>query len=212
MLIIILLLMIILAVIWKKRVDKKWYDSLSEMGKTEIKELEIRLSEINPKLVQKKPDKYTFYKELYDLSKHLIKDEEITFYIRAGHSTSNNNTDNYVYVTNKKLLIIGISGNNSKSIPFEKINSIDTDMFSLIINDGSTAFKIALGSKENLIRLREEINKGMENHKNISIHMTQTTEKDVADKIARLQVLYEEGVLTEYEFNMKKMELLDKVK
>lgn len=211
MFILVIVGIIVMIVIWKKVTDEKWYKSLSDTERTRMKELEIRLNELNPKLVQKKPDKYTFYRELYDLSKHLIKDEEITFYIRVGHSISNN-TDNYVYVTNKKLLIIGILGNNSKSIPFEKISSIETDMLSIIINDGSTTLKISSSSKQNLTRLREEINKGMENHKNISIHMTQTTEKDVADKIARLQVLYEEGVLTEYEFNMKKMELLDKVK
>ena len=124
-----IIVILVIIVVWKKVTDKKWYDSLSDIDKTKIKELEIRLSELNPKLVQKKPDKYMFYKELYDLSKHLIKNEEITFYIRAGHSGSNNTEDNYVYVTNKKLLIIGVSGNNSKSIPFEKINSIDTDMF-----------------------------------------------------------------------------------
>ena len=52
----------------------------------------------------------------------------------------------------------------------------------------------------------------MELHKSIDINITKVAEKDVADKIAKLKVLYDDGVLSEYEFNMKKIELLDKSK
>lgn len=194
--------------------NQRWYNTLSETDKTKIKELAIRLKEINSDIRVSDFNIYSYYEELYDLLKHLVNEEEISFFMNVmiEDKVSKNNIEACIYITNKKILTIQKSRRNSKTIPFEKIDSIETGATWLMINDGSTTLKIVSSSKQSLRRLREEINKGMENHKNISIHMTQTTERDVADKIARLQVLYEEGVLTEYEFNMKKMELLDKVK
>lgn len=218
---VIIILIIVGIIIWQKKKDEKWYDSLSDLDKTKIKELDLKLSEINSKVKSMMPKKYKLYKELYSLSKNIVKDEEIVFFtstnlitaVAIGNNVTNKIVKSYVYVTNKKILIS--NPKSSKTIPLEKISSMETGKTIrnnwIKINDNSTTIMLNNIPANDEIKLKEEINKGMEKHKNISINITQKTEKDIADKIARLQVLYEEGVLTEYEFNMKKLELLDKI-
>ncbi len=221
----IIILIVFAIILYKKKKLEKWYEELSETDKTKVKELEIKLTEINSRVKNIMPKEYKLYEQLFDLSKNLVKNEEIVFFTNAtiiiptiiGKNTVNQSLETHIYVTNKKILII--NKDNTKIIPLENISSIDSGTngisknFSWIkINDHSTTIELAAILKEDAIKLKEEINKGIENHKKVSIDITQTTEKDISDKIARLQVLYEEGVLTEYEFNIKKMELLDKIK
>lgn len=52
----------------------------------------------------------------------------------------------------------------------------------------------------------------MNNYKSFKIEINKTVEKDVTDKIEKLATLHKEGELTDYEFAMKKMELLEKLK
>ena len=161
------------------------------------------------------PKKYRLYRMLSDLSNYLTKDEEIVYFTRYLNRVENvlKNTGpaGYIYVTNKRILIVDLQ---YKNIPLEKVSSISSANSlarnGIIINDSSTSEKLLGINKNDVNKLIKVINEGMEKHKNISIN--QTTEKDVSDKIARLKALYDEGILTEYEFNVKKMELLEKTK
>lgn len=211
----IVLILIILGICYAvKRNNEKWYNELSMEDKTKIKELDIKLSEINPKIKNIMPKKYFLYKELYNLSKNFVNNEELMFFTSVTLTNNVNFEKGYIYVTNKKILIK--TKKYEKNIPLEKISSVDKGKTMrnnwIKINDNSTTIDLNNIPKQDIEKLKKEINKGMEKHKNVSINITQTTEKDISDKIARLKVLYEEGVLTEYEFNIKKLELLDKIK
>ena len=221
--ILVIIRLIMVGIIYaSKKNDEKWYNNLSTEEKTKIKELEIRLSEINSIVKKTMPKKYSLYRELFKLSKNLMKDEEIMFFtkgnilntIMVGNNLTTRIEKGYIFITNKKILIT--TKKLQKNIPLEKISSVDTGKTLMRhwikINDNSTTIQLNDISCEDIEKIKDEINKGMEKHKNVSINITQTTEKDISDKIARLKVLYEEGVLTEYEFNMKKLELLDKIK
>lgn len=211
---IILIIIIVLIAVISNKINEKWYNELSMEDKTKIKELDIKLSEINPEIKNIMPKKYFLYKELYSLSKNFVNNEELMFFTFVTLTNNVNFEKGYIYVTNKKILIK--TKKYEKNIPLEKISSVDKGKTMrnnwIKINDNSTTIDLNNIPKQDIEKLKKEINKGLEKHKNVSININQTTEKDISDKIARLKVLYEEGVLTEYEFNIKKLELLDKIK
>lgn len=217
MVLFVIIVIIVAIVIIKKKRDEKWYDELSINEKTKIKQIDIKLKEVNSRIKNVMPKKYRLYRMLSDLSNYLTKDEEIVYFTRYLNRVENvlKNTGpaGYIYVTNKRILIVDLQ---YKNIPLEKVSSISSANSlarnGIIINDSSTSEKLLGINKNDVNKLIKVINEGMEKHKNISININQTTEKDVSDKIARLKALYDEGILTEYEFNMKKMELLEKTK
>ena len=217
MVLFVIIVIIVAIVIIKKKRDEKWYDELSINEKTKIKQIDIKLKEVNSRIKNVMPKKYRLYRMLSDLSNYLTKDEEIVYFTRYLNRVENvlKNTGpaGYIYVTNKRILIVDLQ---YKNIPLEKVSSISSANSlarnGIIINDSSTSEKILGINKNDVNKLIKVINEGMEKHKNISININQTTEKDVSDKIARLKALYDEGILTEYEFNVKKMELLEKTK
>ena len=215
---IILIAIVVLIFVIYNKTSEKWYNNLSEKEKIEIRELELRLSELNERVKKQMPKKYILYKELNSLAEKLVPEEEIMYFTKVslnidknvGNQYASVIVSGYIYVTNKKVLLL--SKKNTKIIPMEKISSIDAGRKIgnnwIKINDNNTTTEITRIPEWDMERIQQEINKGMEKHKNVSININQKTEKDIADKIARLQVLYKEGVLTEYEFNMKKLELL----
>ncbi len=209
---IIVILIIIGIVLIGNMLNKRWYENLDIESKTKIKELDLRLTDLNYKVKNKMSRKDYLYKLLFELSKNLLKDEEITFFTEMTLAEKANK--GYIYITNKRILIK--AKKYEKNIGLEKISSVDSGKRIgnnwLKINDNSTTIQLNNIPKQDINRVKEEINKGIERHKNISINITQKTEKDISDKISRLKVLFDEGVLTEYEFNMKKLELLDKIK
>lgn len=217
MVLFVIIVIIVAIVIIKKKRDEKWYDELSINEKTKIKQIDIKLKEVNSRIKNVMPKKYRLYRMLSDLSNYLTKDEEIVYFTRYLNRVENvlKNTGpaGYIYVTNKRILIVDLQ---YKNIPLEKVSSISSANSlarnGIIINDSSTSEKLLGINKNDVNKLIKVINEGMEKHKNISININQTTEKDVSDKIARLKALYDEGILTEYEFNVKKIELLEKTK
>lgn len=216
-LLILILIIIVIIVFIKKKRDEKWYNELSTEEKTRIKQMDRRLNEVNPKIKNIMPKKYRLYKMLSELLNYLTKEEEIIYFTRylsrIENILKNTGPAGYIYITNKRVLIVDLQ---YKNIPLEKISSISSanslSRNGIIINDNSTSEKLLGINKNDVNKLIKVINEGMEKHKNISININQITEKDVSEKIARLKTLYEEGVLTEYEFNIKKMELLENIK
>ena len=68
---------------------------------------------------------------------------------------------------------------------------------------------------EQLINCREfmnVVNEQIDNYKSFNIEINKNIEKDITDKIEKLAELYKDGILTEYEFSTKKMELLEQLK
>lgn len=213
MVLFVIIVIIVAIVIIKKKRDEKWYDELSINEKTKIRQLNIRLKEINVKQHEMLPQKYSLYKFIYRILSDIGKDEEIIFFssyrIRVEDIMTQNGPGGYIYITNKKVLL---KDKQNQHLPLEKISSVTFNKNGIIIHYDAGSIKLLGIPKKDIQEIINDINRGMENHKNISININQTTEKDVSDKIARLKALYDEGILTEYEFNVKKMELLEKTK
>lgn len=192
--------------------NMKWFDELPESMQERIVETELTLTEINPKvknLLSKNKNK--LYKIIYELLQNFTEDEQIEYFTCSEKLVSmygfNTKVNCFVYCTNKKIII---ESDTLKILHYEKINSIENNKRNIIIKDNIESITLQNMNKEDVVRLKQEINKQMELHKSVDINITKVTQRDITDKIARLRSLYEDGVLTEYEFNMKKLELLDK--
>ncbi len=119
--------------------------------------------------------------------------------------------------TNKRVIIFhkGLIGSTQIEIPIEKINSIGQKKGFLVgelhIWDGSSKIvitKVPVGQISKYVSATNDI---INNYKTIKIEMNQTVEKDITDKIEKLAELHKEGILNDYEFATKKMELLEKI-
>lgn len=181
------------------------YKKLDLYKKEKLQEMNISLNALNSRLATK--NILNSYKRIMKLMDNLIQNEEVLYWTKI----SNIDIGEYVYITNKRIILIKID--NVKFIMIEKINSIKKNgNFNIEISDNFEITNIRCIYEEDRNKLVEKIIEEMDKHKNISININQTAEKDVLDKIAKLEVLYKEGILTEFEFNMKKMQLLDKMK
>lgn len=124
----------------------------------------------------------------------------------------------YVILTNKKLVLLDKGAFNVEQviINLEKIDSINkkdkilnSDIY---VYTNSTQRIISNVEKKEANLFINYINKELENYKSFSIQINKTTEKDITDKIEKLAELHKDGILTDYEFSTKKMELLEKLK
>lgn len=81
-----------------------------------------------------------------------------------------------------------------------------------IWNDSLSSAVIENVPKSDVSIFINKVNEQIDNYRNFSVEINQNIEKDITDKIKKLGELHKEKVLTDYEFSMKKMELLDKFK
>lgn len=181
--------------------------SLLPQTERNIERLQKDLSKINPNFNCSKGT----IKNLYF---SLGKEEEIKYCVKG---TFENKTYN-VFVTNKRVIFIYnfLFALEQIEIPIEKITSITKVSGILnggfIIWDGISRIQVNQVPKNDVLMFINILNEEIQNHKTISININNTREKDITDKIEKLSDLYKEGILTEYEFATKKMELLDKLK
>lgn len=152
------------------------------------------------------------YKYLAHTLNNIIEDNEEIKIISTGKYIKK---DINILSTNKRVLIVntGITPQRDE-IRIDKINSLMLQSRGIIpelhIVVSGTEFII-----ENITKGQEFINivnEQMDNYKSFNIEINKTIEKDITDKIERLEELHKEGVLTDYEFSTKKMELLEKLK
>lgn len=155
--------------------------------------------------------------------KQIIGNEEEVIYSLNTTSEKYRNTISfgktlYVILTNKKLIFLdkGTLNIDEKIILLNKIDSISQKRkiltSEIYIHSGSTTtFIINVEKKESEVFIHK-INEQIENDKTFSIQINKTVERDITDKIEKLADLYKNGILTEYEFSTKKMELLENLK
>ena len=153
--------------------------------------------------------KYKYFAHI--LSEMMLDNEEIKI-ICLGKC---NDKQQEVFCTNKRIFVL----NNSimpqtKVINIEKIDSLQIENKGLFrrlhIVYGGTEFII-----DNLTESQKfisTVNEQQDNYKSFKVEINKTVEKDILDKIEKLAELYKDGVLTEYEFSTKKMELLEQLK
>lgn len=150
-----------------------------------------------------------------ELNNTLSPDEKILYFTGGTYGSKYYN----IFVTNRRVVFISSIAFNVEQfqIPIEKISSISTvkglPTSNIKIWDGS-----AIGVEIYQVKSKQatvfvnKVNEQLENMKTFSIQVNKNIERDTLDKIEKLSELYKDGVLTEYEFNMKKMELLEKLK
>lgn len=144
--------------------------------------------------------------------KNIIQDNEE---IKAISSGKCNNKELEILITNKRILMV-----NSGIMPvrheisIEKIDSLTYEIKNLksFLHIVSGGVDFIIESISNAQEFMNIANEQMEKYKTFKIEINKTIEKDITDKIEKLAELYKEGILTEYEFATKKMELLEKIK
>lgn len=152
------------------------------------------------------------YKYLAYTLKNTIQDDEEIKIISSGKFEGKQLE---ILVTNKRILMV-----NSGIVPerheisIEKIEALQLETKGittrLCINIAGNKFIIEnLANYQNFMNI---VNEQMNNYKSFKIEVNKTVEKDIMDKIERLAGLQKEGILTEYEFATKKMELLEQLK
>lgn len=166
------------------------------------------LKKINPKCVCNRG-------VIVELNNIKPKEEDIIYFVGGKCEQNYYN----VFVTNKRILFITSATFSSAQIqiPLEKISSISRVkgiMTSKIkIWDGTIAgVEISGVPNDSANTFVNVVNEQLNNYKSFKIEVNKTVEKDITDKIEKLSDLYKSGILTEYEFNIKKMELLEKLK
>lgn len=187
----------------------RWFKKLSESQKTKIIQLDTNLKTLNLKAYKNMGGflniKNIRYPKIYQLLENLSQNEDALYFSFGKIELKKV----YIYITNKKIIL---NTDSSKSIQYEKINTVENSKNCLKVITNSENIQISQIPSGDEKQLAKYVRDTMELHKSIDVNITQTFEKDVADKIAKLKVLYDEGILSEYEFNMKKIELLDKSK
>lgn len=174
----------------------------------------MNINEINVKLERiigkKIPNQRTIAKYLKEI---LQENEEIVAYATGVYDGKRMN----LLTTNKRVIIFnkGLIRVTQVEIPIEKINSIGKykGLISgkIHIWDSSSKIEINNVPKKQIEPFVNATNQQINNYKSFKIEVNNITEKDIADKIDKLAELHKEGVLTDYEFTMKKMELLEKI-
>lgn len=150
-----------------------------------------------------------------ELNNTLSPDEKIIYFTGGTYNSKNYN----IFVTNRRVVFISSVAFNVEQfqIPIEKISSISTVKGLLTSNikiwDGSAiGVEIYQVKNKQATIFVNKVNEQLENMKTFSIQVNKNIERDILDKIEKLSELCKDGILTEYEFNMKKMELLEKLK
>lgn len=150
-----------------------------------------------------------------ELNNMLMENEEVVYFISGAYEKKLN----VIFITNKKIILIDnvILNKGVQQVPIESISSISKERGVLlgkikIINNSGKEMLIENVSTSEIDIFIKKVNEQKENYKSFNIEVNKTVERDITDKIEKLSELYKEGVLTEYEFATKKMELLDKLK
>ena len=148
------------------------------------------------------------------LSQILQEDEDIVAFAVGTYQNKKMN----LLTTNRRVIIFnkGIIKCTQVEIPIEKINSIGQHrgifMGEIHIWDSSSKISIKSVPATQIELFVNSTNDQINNYKSFKIEVNRTVESDITDKIQKLAELHKEGLLSDYEFSTKKMELLEKLK
>ena len=152
-----------------------------------------------------------------------LRDEEIIYVVNAISQKYKNTISFgktlYAILTNKRIVLLDKGTFNVQETATINLDKIDTinkkdKLLGCDIYIYTNSVKTILENVERkeASKFIKRVNQELENYKVFSIQINKTVEKDITDKIEKLSELYKDGVLTEYEFFMKKKELLEKLK
>lgn len=154
-------------------------------------------------------------KELKDLPNILSDNEVIDHIIRGSY----NDGIGLLVCTKRRVVFIDrgmVYGLKVEDFPLSKINSIQYEkgvlLSKLKIQTSGNTTVIDNIVLEEAIEFVKVVNDNMENKSNNqTIVQVQPKESDVFEKLEKLQKLKESGILTDEEFELKKIELLNQI-
>lgn len=121
-------------------------------------------------------------------------------------------TNIFTIVTDKRVIIKGETSNYINIIPIEKISSVTQNGSVIFINQNwINLLSVDLANKlTNLIN--NVVSSTQTVQQAIKIENKIVTEETITSQLQKLSDLHKAGVLTDYEYSVKKQELLDKMK
>jgi len=196
--------------IWYKKENKQPTTNKTDLQNepnTTLYQIENILKRYSPNCCYKKAAKH--------LQTILLEGEKIEGATCGNPYKNSYRKDTYI-VTNKRFIdySFGLFNEGRNEIPIEKISSVCYSKGILSgyveINDSGHKLIIYNTPKKETQPFMDAINKQINNYKTVKIEYTTTKEVNVADQIEKLAGLYKEGLLTEYEYSVKKKQLLDR--
>lgn len=146
---------------------------------------------------------------------YIDREEEILFIERANNKINGNAYAGIFIITNRKVLHVFklLFEEKSNQIEYNQISSYNIDkglmMTNLKINTNGNTLSLDFGNKKDLnIKIREALEKCKNYNQSQNIIINKD---DIVTKLQKLSDLHREGILTEYEYSIKKQELLNKV-
>lgn len=122
----------------------------------------------------------------------------------------------YAYIfaiaTDKRIIIKSLTSSYTNIIPIEKITSVTQNGSRVYINQNWVNLStIELATKFTNI-VNNQVSSFQTVGQSIKIENKIVTEETITSQLQKLSDLHEAGVLTDYEYSIKKQELLDKMK
>lgn len=117
----------------------------------------------------------------------------------------------FTVITDKRVIIKGETSNYINIVPIEKISSVTQEGARIFINQNwVNLLSVDLASKvTNLIN--NQISSFQTVNQAIKIENKIVTEETITSQLKKLSDLHDANVLTDYEYSIKKQELLDKL-
>lgn len=219
-----LLLVVLVEITSLKSITKKIKEIKENQIKQQNKENELLkqgYKKVCPQFfVNDKENKLNILNEIYGFSQivdcELIDDEKSIYQTIGNTKIKNINKAKTTYYTTQ-LGICANLGVNITTTNFNNPRIMFDCKYGKTIYKNTNAYKEALNNAQNIIStLKAVISKNNEKYIETGtitkVEHKYITEENASIQIERLSQLHKDGVLTDYEFEMKKKELLDKMK
>ena len=118
----------------------------------------------------------------------------------------------YTIVTDKRIIIKGANSSYINIIPIEKITSLTQSDSRIFINQSWVNLLSTNMATKVMNIINNEISKTQTVKSAIKIENKIVTEETIASQLKKLSDLHDAKVLNDFEYSMKKQELLEKMK
>lgn len=121
-------------------------------------------------------------------------------------------TNIFTIVTDKRVIIKGDKVNYINIIPMEKISSVTQNYTRIFINQNWVNLFSADLARKITDLINNQVSSSQTVGQAIKIENKIVTEETITSQLKKLSDLHDAKVLTDFEYSMKKQELLDKMK
>lgn len=118
----------------------------------------------------------------------------------------------FTIITDKRIIIKGDRSNYTNIIPMEKVTSVTQNGTRLFINQNWINLLSVNLATEIMELINSQVSSTQTVKETIKIENKIVTEETITSQLQKLSDLHKAGILTDYEYSVKKQELLDKMK